>query len=171
MTVGEYGDSGACCARGLYEFRFTFQTATRLRSRAAARGELLVCLPLVRGSGAPKGACITSRGVSPGSPGNRGARQRLFGAPPRRLRTLVRASGDVAPGDFAPLACPRPASLSGRPLSGPDGYPGPPETVLARHVPRRRISLQGCPFRPALALSHFRIASRSAPSLDRTRAG
>src|ERR1043166_9180969 len=79
--------------------------------------ELLVCLPFVRGSGAPKGAIVTSRGLSPGSPGNSITRQRLFGAPPRRLKTLVRSSGDVATlGDFAPHACPRPASLSGRAL-------------------------------------------------------
>src|SRR3954465_15236730 len=61
------------------------------------------------------------------------------GAPPRRLKTLVRSSGDVADRRFRAAACPRPASLSGRPLSGPDGNPRPPETALARHVPRRRI--------------------------------
>src|SRR3954451_4605024 len=50
-----------------------------------------------------------------------------LGAPPRRLKTLVRASGDVDPsGDFSPPTYPRPASFGGRPLSGPDGYPGPP---------------------------------------------
>jgi hypothetical protein len=33
-----------------------FQTAKRLRSRAAARVELLVDLPFLRGDGTPKGA-------------------------------------------------------------------------------------------------------------------
>src|SRR3954447_4435352 len=58
-----------------------------------------------------------SRGLSPGSPRDRGTRQRLSALHRGVLRTLVRASGDVATlGDFAPHACPRPASLSGRPL-------------------------------------------------------
>src|SRR4051812_49316075 len=34
-------------------------------------------LPSMRGGGTPKGAAITSRGVSPGLPGDRGTRQRL----------------------------------------------------------------------------------------------
>src|SRR3954447_19199050 len=118
----------------------------------------------MRGGGAPKGALVTSRGVSPGSPGNRGTRQRLPALHLRRLKTLVRSSGDVADRRFRAAACPRPASLSGRPLSGPDGNPRPPETALARHVPRRRIRPDWVtPPGQALALSHFRLASRSAP--------
>src|SRR5436305_2255295 len=75
------------------------------------------------------------------------------GAPPRRLKTLVRASGDVATlGDFAPHACPRPASFGSRPLSGRDGYPRPPEAVLARHVPRRRVDRCGLPRTSQLSL-------------------
>src|SRR5947199_8435570 len=47
-----------------------------------------------------------------------------LGAPPRRLKTLVRSSGDVATlGDFAPHACPRPARLLAEPLSGPGRKP------------------------------------------------
>src|SRR3954447_25343408 len=56
-----------------------------------------------------------SRGLFPGSPGNRGTRQRLSTFR-RGVVALVRASGDLAPsGDFAPPACPRPASFGGRP--------------------------------------------------------
>src|SRR5258708_9956797 len=36
--------------------KFKFQTAKRSRSRAAARGGLLVDLPFLRGDGTPKGA-------------------------------------------------------------------------------------------------------------------
>src|SRR3954470_23159588 len=47
-----------------------------------------------------------------------------FGAPPRRLKTPVRSSGDVATlGDFAPHACPRPAALAAEPRSGPGRNP------------------------------------------------
>jgi hypothetical protein len=40
----------------LLKFFFKFQTAKRPRSRAAARGELLVDLPFLRGDGAPNDA-------------------------------------------------------------------------------------------------------------------
>src|SRR3954468_8299286 len=44
--------------------------------------------------------------------------------PPRRLKTLVRSSGDLATlGDFAPHACPRPAALAAEPRSGPGRKP------------------------------------------------
>src|ERR1043166_3291463 len=52
-------------------FRFEFQTATRLRSRAAARGELLVCLPCCEGKRSAERRTVTGRGLVPGSPGNR----------------------------------------------------------------------------------------------------
>src|SRR4051812_37884542 len=56
-----------------------------------------------------------SRGLFPGSPGNRGTRQRLSTSR-RGGVALVRASGDLATlGDFAPHAYPRPASFGGRP--------------------------------------------------------
>src|SRR3954452_1269807 len=76
-------------------------------------------------------------------------------APPRRLKTLVRSSGDLATlGDFAPHACPRPASSQWQsPVVGPDGNPGPPEPVLARHNLRRRIRPAWViPPRPSLKL-------------------
>src|SRR5436309_3901918 len=45
---------------------FKFQTATTVRSRAAARAGLLVDLPSnMRGGGAPNGATGNGRGVSP----------------------------------------------------------------------------------------------------------
>jgi hypothetical protein len=110
-----------------------------------------------------------SRGVFPGSPGNRGTRQRLAASRRRRLKDpgpLFRGLGSwrfraarLSPSSQHTVADP----------CGPGGNPRPPETVLARHAFGRRISRRDCSLRPALALSHFRIASRSAPSLDRTR--
>jgi hypothetical protein len=165
--------------RRLAQLRFTFQTATRLRSRAAARGELLVCLPFVRGSGAPKGACVTSRGVSPGSPEDRGTRQRLFGAPPaassstpgpffRHRRELWLA---IQAGFRPPFACPV-QPLKAAPRSGHGRLPEAPRVRACEARPRApHRPVRVTPPRPALALSHFRIASRSAPSLDRTGSG
>jgi len=76
--------------------------------------------------------------------------------PPRRLKTLVRASGDLACSDFAPLACPRPASLSGRPLfKGRTDTQGLPSPCLRGTSPGA-ASAFGLPLRPALALSRFR---------------
>src|ERR1051326_347387 len=93
-------------------------------------------------------------------------------APPRRLKTLVRSSGDLATlGDFAPHACPRPASSQWQTPS-----------VRAGRTPRDSRE-RACEARPQAphptglgypapaklkALSHFRLASRSAPSSDRT---
>src|SRR3954454_7328438 len=88
-------------------------------------------------------------------------KMRLSDAPSRRLKTLVRSSGDLAdPVGSLSTAFSRRSPVpvqpahNGRPLlSGPDGNPGPPGCVLARHVPRRRIDLRVAP--PA--------SSRSAP--------
>ena len=111
-----------CCVLPIS--RFTFQTATASRSRAAARVGLLVRLPKNEGRRSAERRIVTRRGLSPGSPGDSNTRQRLFGAPPRRLKTLVRSSGDVATlGDFAPHACPRPAALAAEPCSGPGRKP------------------------------------------------
>src|SRR4051812_27082259 len=53
-----------------------------------------------------------SRGLFPGLPGNRGTRQRLS-ALRRGVVALVRASGDLAHSDFAPLPVPvQPASVA-----------------------------------------------------------
>jgi hypothetical protein len=69
----------------------------------------------------------------------------------------------MIPRAFALSLQPRPAIEGSAPSLGTDGYPGPPESVLARHSRGRRIDRRDCSFRPALALSHFRIASRIAP--------
>jgi hypothetical protein len=58
------------------------------------------------------------RGLFSGSPENRGTRQRLSTFRRGDLLASVRSSGDLAAlrpehGDFAPLACPRPANFSG----------------------------------------------------------
>src|SRR3954468_3384019 len=77
----------------------------------------------MRGGGAPKGAFVTGRGVFSGSPGNRGTRQRLPALRLRRLKTLVRSSGDLADRRFRAAACPRPATLVAEPCSGPGRKP------------------------------------------------
>src|ERR1043165_6874255 len=76
----------------------------------------------------------------------------------------------MIPRAFALSLQPRPATEGSAPSLGTDGYPRPPESMLARHSRGRRIDRRSYSLRPALALSHFRIASRSAPSLDRTAA-
>src|SRR3954471_11938527 len=111
----------------------------------------------MRGGGAPKGAIVTSRGLFPGSPGNRGTRQRLPALHLRRLKTLVRSSGDVATlGDFAPHACPRPATLVAEPRSGPGRKPRASRVRACEARPRApHRPLRVTPSQPALALSHF----------------
>ena len=90
--------------------------------------------------------------------------------PPQRLKTPVRSSGDLADPLKRSLSTafsrrspvPVQPAHSGRPSYGPDGNPGPPESMLARHVPRRRISLRVAP--PASSRSvQRRIASRKRP--------
>jgi hypothetical protein len=137
--------------------RFEFQTATGLRSRAAAQGELLVCLPKSEGRRSADRRIVNKPRLVSRIAGKQHHTATPFGAPSRRLKTLVRSSGDVATlGDFAPHACPRPASSQWQsPVVGPDGNPGPPEPVLARHNLRRRI-------RPAW-VTPPRPSSRSVP--------
>jgi hypothetical protein len=154
-------------------FRFEFQTATGLRSRAAARGELLSFSSpsTLRGRrNAERRTLVTAAAYLPDC-----RKTEAHGNACSALRRGVLRPWSVLPGTWQPSAISRRTPVPVQPgywqspVVGPDGNPGPPEPVLARHNLRRRISLQGCPFRPALALSHFRIASRSAPSLDRTR--
>src|SRR5437868_1117757 len=65
-----------------------------------------------------------------------------LGAPPRRLKTPVRSSGDVATlGDFAPHACPRPARLLAEPHSGPGRKPGASRVRGATLAPRPQAPL------------------------------
>src|SRR4051812_17683851 len=57
-------------------------------------------------------------------------------APPRRLKTLVRSSGDLATlGDFAPHACPRPASSQWQTLAGRTETQGLPGACLRGTLP------------------------------------
>jgi hypothetical protein len=79
------------------------------------------------------------RGLFPGLPGNRGTRQRLS-ASRRGVVGLVRASGDVAHGDFAPPPVPvQPASVAD-PVSGAGRIP--------RHSRERRATLAPRPQAP-----------------------
>jgi hypothetical protein len=77
-----------------------------------------------------------SRGVFPGSPGNRGTRQRLAALHPRRLKTPVRSSGDVASRRFRAAACPRPATPVAEPRSGPGRKPEASRVRGATLAPR-----------------------------------
>src|SRR5882757_8969985 len=79
------------------------------------------------------------RGLFPGLPGNRGTRQRLSAS--RRgdffdPGTVLPARGEACamiPKAFALSLQSRPAIEGSAPLVGPDDYPRPPESVLARH--------------------------------------
>src|SRR3954464_11820191 len=78
----------------------------------------------MRGSGAPKRRIVNKPRLISRIAGRQQHTATPPGAPPRRLKTLVRSSGDVATlGDFAPLACPRPATLVAEPRSGPGRKP------------------------------------------------
>src|ERR1700716_977192 len=83
--------------------------------------------------------------------------------PPRRLKTLVRSSGDLADPLKRSLSTailrrspvPVQPAHSGRPSYGPDGNPGPPGSVLASTSPGAASAFR-LPLWPALALPHFR---------------
>src|SRR3954462_13370409 len=93
----------------------------------------------MRGDGTPKGAPVTSRGLLPGSPGNRGTRQRLPASRRGVLKPWSVLPGTWLNGDFAPPPVPvQPHQWQG-PVVGPDGNPGPPESVGANHGRGRRI--------------------------------
>src|SRR3954465_4256343 len=83
---------------------------------------------------APKGAIGNSRGLSPGSPGNRGTRQRLSA-----LHRVVLKPWSALPGTWILAAIsPRPPvpvqpHQWQSPVVGPDGNPRPPE--CAKDVP------------------------------------
>src|SRR3954452_18138361 len=89
-----------------------------------------------------------SRGLFPGSPGNRGTRQRLSTFR-RGVVALVRASGDLAHGDFAPLPVPvQPASVAD-PDSGAGRIPKYSRERRATFAPAlRRRSHPHVPKRP-----------------------
>src|SRR3977135_4414981 len=95
-------------------------------------------------------------------------KKRLSDAPSRDLWLRDRSSGDLAAlrhNGFPSLACPRPASFSGRaPVVGSDGNPQPPSLRLRGTAADAASDRLGLP-RPgqAFALSHFSNASRSAP--------
>src|ERR1700733_7371420 len=130
-----------------------------LRSRAAARVWLLVCLPLLRGDGAPTDApCSVTTAACFPDRREIEATATPPGAPPRRLKTLVRASGDLAARRFRATACPRPANFSGRPLFRAGRSP-------------RAYRVRACEARPrAPILPHFRTP-HEAPLVNRTPSG
>src|SRR5436305_14053995 len=95
-----------------------FQTATASRSRAAARGGLLVCLPFDEGRRSAERRIVNKPRLISRIAGRQQHTATPPGAPPRRLKTLVRSSGDADPsGDFAPPTYPRPAALAAGPRS------------------------------------------------------
>src|ERR1700710_1007529 len=109
------------------------------------------------------------RGLFPGLPGNRGTRQRLSASRRSVLKPWSVLPGTwqtpervLEHGDFAPLACPRPASSQWQTLTGRTETQGLPDPCLRGTSPGA-ASTFGLPLRPALALSHFSNASRSAP--------
>ncbi len=168
-------DDGGVCVRALAKksFRFEFQTATRPRSRAAARGGLLVCLPFCEGKRSAERRIVNKPRLVSRIAGKQHHTATPPGAPPRRLKTPVRSSGDVATlGDFAPHACPRPASSQWQtPYVRAGRKPGASRDRACEARPQApHPAGLGYPAPAKLkALSHFRLASRSAPSLDRIR--
>src|SRR3954452_4600752 len=95
-----------------------------------------------------------SRGLFPGSPGNRGTRQRLSTFH-RGVVALVRASGDLAHGDFAPLPVPvQPASVA-----DPDSGAG----RIPKYSRERRATLAPRPQAP-LPPSRSKASLSNAPS-------
>ena len=58
----------------------------------------------------------------------------------------------MIPRAFALSLQPRPATEGSAPSLGTDGYPGPPESVLARHSRGRRINRLGLPRTGQLSL-------------------
>src|SRR3954471_19566322 len=85
-----------CVVGSLRNFRFTFQTATGPRSRAAARVELLVCLPFCEGKRSAERRVVNRPRLISRIAGRQQHTATPPGAPPRRLKTLVRSSGDLA---------------------------------------------------------------------------
>ena len=104
------------------------------------RGELLFSFPLdIKGKRSAERRIVTSRGVSPGSPGNRGTRQRLAALRRGVLKPRSVLPGTWLGGDFAPPPVPVQPRQRQSPVVGPDGNPRPPESVGANHSRRRRI--------------------------------
>jgi hypothetical protein len=86
------------------------------------------------------------------------------------FKTSVRSSGDLAPGDFAPLACPRPATSVADPCSGAGRKPKASRVCACEAQPQAPHRPSGCPSgQLSLCPASERLMKR--PSLDRTRAG
>src|ERR1043165_3404042 len=78
--------------------------------------ELLVCLTFCEGKRSAESRIVNKPRLISRIAGRQHHTATPPGAPPRRLKTLVRSSGDLATlGDFAPHACPRPAALAAEP--------------------------------------------------------
>src|SRR3979411_1720007 len=99
-----------------------------------------------------KAHLVTGRGLFPGLPRNRGTRQRLSASRRGVLKPWSVLPGTwqtpeevLEHGDLAPLACPRPASSQWQTQLRAGRKPKASRLVLARHVPRRRISLRVAP--------------------------
>jgi hypothetical protein len=152
------------------------QTATSLRSRAAARVGLLVDLPFLRGDGTPKGAPCNGRGLFPGLPRNRGTRQRLSASrrgvlkpwsalPGTWLPAISRAQPYVAdPGSGVGR---KPRASRGRGATMPVSCPG---RGAASFMPLRRAGTApnaGACCGPGSAAHHAVRATRCAASGER----
>ena len=127
--------------------------------------------PKVRGGGTPKGAPLTRRGVFPGSPGNRGTRQRLPALRRGVLKPWSVLPGTWLDGDFAPPPVPvQPASVA-EPRSGPGRKPRASRVRGCKPQPRApHPTGLGYPAPAKLSLCPAsKVPSRSAPSPDRAR--
>ena len=149
MTVPVLRSSTSCCIAPGTRARVSgikIQTATGSRSRAAARGELLFSLPsTLRGDGAERRALVTVPQLVSRIAENQRLRKRLPTLPRGDFCSWDRSSGrgrehkPAIQAGFPALHPSRPAIEGRAPLVGPDDYPRPPGSMLARHVRGRRI--------------------------------
>jgi hypothetical protein len=172
------GDDGGVGVDALRIFRFKFQTAKCLRSRAAARVGLLVFLPFLRGDGTPKGApCNRPRLISRIAGKQRHTATPLS-VPPRRLlrpwdltyrhrREQARHPGRL------PHPSPAPSQpFKAEPRSGLGRLPKAPRVHACEAWPQApHPTGLGYPAPAKLSLCPTSERLMKRPSLDRTRAG
>ena len=180
-TVGVYGSPlsrgrrRSVCRR-LRIFRFEFQTAKRLHSRATARVGLSVDLPsTMRGGGTPKGApCNRPRLISRIAEKQRHTATPLSVPPRRFLRPWDRSSGTgasklaIQAGFRPPFAC-TPQPFKAEPRSGLGRLPKAPRCRGCKPQPQApHPTGSGYPSPAKLSLCPTSVCLMKHPSLDRT---
>jgi hypothetical protein len=157
LPAKERGEVKRCLASN---FVSTIQTATRLRSRVAARGGLLVDLPFLRGDGAPKRRAL----VVQNAPFGRSIAGFVAKGP------FFRRLGCLAARRFPAAACPRPATSVAEPRIGPGRQPLSLRVCACEAQPRTpHPTGLGYPAPAKLSLCPTSVTPLEAPLMDRTR--